>query len=55
MKEKIKIEKRAEFWKERNYIVAESGNGWKIMRPSEIKPLEEQLDKFFKRKRYKWE
>lgn len=51
----MRIEKRESFWKEKTYKTVEKGNGWKIERPTEIKPLEDLLDGFFKKRRYKWE
>lgn len=51
----MRIEKREHYWKEKVYKTVEKGNGWKIERPTEIKPLEDLLDTFFKKRRYKWE
>ena len=51
----MRIEKRESFWKPKYYTTVEKGNGYEITRPSDIKPLEEQLDKFFKKRRHKWE
>jgi len=48
------IEKRQTFWKDKTYQTVEKGNGWKIERPVEIKPLDDLLNEFFK-KRSKWE
>ena len=50
----IKIEQRQTYWKEKAYHTVEKGKGWKIERPTEIKPLEDLLDGFFRRKK-KWE
>ncbi|MBO7733869.1 MAG: hypothetical protein J6S67_15000 [Methanobrevibacter sp.] len=50
----MKIERRQAYWKEKTYRTVEKGEGWKIERPTEIKPLEDLLDGFFK-KRSKWE
>ena len=44
------ISKRETFWKEKHYQTVEKGNGWKIERPVEIKPLEDLLDGFFKKR-----
>ena len=59
MKERIRIEGRRRFWKDRQYQIAESGRGWAIERPcrpekKDVPDLEMLLDKFFK-KRSKWE
>ena len=51
----MKIERREVLWKEKHYQTVEQGKGWKIERPTEIKPLEDLLDTFFKKRRYKWE
>lgn len=48
------IEQRENFWKDKTYQTVEQGKGWKIERPVEIKPLEDLLDGFFRRKK-KWE
>ena len=48
------IEKRQTFWKEKQYHTVEKGKGWEIQRPVEIKPLEDLLDDFFRRRK-KWE
>lgn len=50
----MEIKKRESFWKEKHYQTIEQGNGWKIERPIEVKPLEDLLDNFFKRRK-KWE
>lgn len=50
----IKIEQRQTYWKEKAYHTVEKGKGWKIERPTEIRPLEDLLDGFFKKRR-KWE
>lgn len=57
---KARIEKRTAFWRDRNYQVVESGNGWSIERPSEdskkeVPKLDVLLAQFFKKKKYKWE
>ena len=49
-----KIEPRKSLWKPRRLAVVEKGKGFEILRPIEVKPLEEQLDSFFRRKK-KWE
>lgn len=49
------IEHRETFWKEKHYQTVEKGNGWRIERPTEIKPLDDLLTDFFKKRRYKWE
>lgn len=46
----LKIEKRENLWNEKIYHTVEQGNGWKIERPTEIKPLDDLLDNFFKRR-----
>lgn len=48
------IEKRQSFWKEKQYQTVERGKGWEIQRPVEIKPLDDLLNVFFRR-RQKWE
>ena len=48
------IEPREVLWKEKNYRTIEKGTGWEIQRPTEIKPLDDLLDGFFKKK-HKWE
>lgn len=50
----MKIERRQAYWKEKTYRTVENGEGWKIERPTEIKPLEDLLGGFFRRKK-KWE
>ena len=51
----MKIEHRETLWKKRQFKTVEKGKGWKIQRPVEIKPLEELLEEYFKKKRYKWQ
>lgn len=51
---RYKIEPRKPLWKPRHLAVVEKGKGFEILRPTEVKPLEEQLDLFFRRKK-KWE
>ena len=55
----ISIRARENFWKEKQYFVAEKGRGWRIERPcgsaqEKNSELDNMLNKFFKKKR-KWE
>lgn len=50
----MRIETRPTLWKQRHFVVVEKGKNFEIVRPTEVKPLEEQLDNFFRRKK-KWE
>lgn len=45
------IEPREKLWKEKNYRTVEKGKGWEIQRPTEVKPLEDLLVNFFKKRR----
>lgn len=50
----MKIETRPKLWKQRHFVVVEKGKNFEIVRPTGVKPLEEQLDKLFRRRK-KWE
>ena len=50
----MRIEPRKSLWKQRRFVVVEKGKNFDIVRPTEVKPLEEQLDKLFRRRK-KWE
>lgn len=50
----MRIETRLTLWKPRHFVVVEKGKNFEIVRPTEVKPLEEQLEQLFRRKK-KWE
>ena len=50
----MRIETRPTLWKQRHFVVVEKGKNFEIVRPAEVKPLEEQLEQLFRRKK-KWE
>ena len=49
-----RIVKRETLWKEKHYIPAEKGKGWVILKPIEVKPIDDLLKNFLRRKQ-KWE
>lgn len=50
----MRIEPRKSLWKKKRLVVVEKGENFEIVRPMEVKPLEQQLDLFFRRRK-KWE
>lgn len=53
--QKFTVKEREVLWKTQQLTVVERGKGWQILRPTEpVKPLDEQLKEFFRRKN-KWE
>lgn len=47
----MRIEPRKSLWKKKRLVVVEKGENFEILRPTEIKPLEEQLEQLFRRKK----
>ena len=50
----MRIEPRKSLWKKKRLVVVEKGENFEILRPMEVKPLEEQLEQLFRRRK-KWE